>query len=441
MPRLVLTALTLACVAALANAQISIEGARLHQSPEHTRFVLDLSGPPDYELFLLHHPERVVVDIHRARISGVAELGGLPVEETRIVDVRYGTRGSTVRVVLDLERQVRPNSFTLRPVGPYGDRLVVDLHPLEAPVEPIKASRATSARDLRDVVVAIDAGHGGEDPGAIGIEGIVEKKVVFDMAKELAVLFNRTAGYRAVLLRDGDYYVKLRRRIELAKKARADLFVSIHADAFRSPLAKGASVYALSEQGATSETARWLAEKENRSDLIGGVEDVSLVDKDDLLVEVLLDLSMTHTMRQSLDMGKQVIGELDGKVGLHSRKVELANFMVLKSPDIPSILIETGYLSNPNEARRLATRQYQRQMARGMHRGILRFVESSPPPGTLLAWRNANDGDAIRYVIVKGDTLSGIATRFRVSQGTLRQLNGLATDMIRIGQVLLIPPS
>jgi N-acetylmuramoyl-L-alanine amidase len=235
--------------------------------------------------------------------------------------------------------------------------------------------------------------------------------------------------------------VKLRRRIELAKKARADLFVSVHADAFRSPLAKGASVYALSEKGATNETARWLAEKENRSDLIGGVEDVSLVDKDDLLVEVLLDLSMTHTMRQSLDMARRVIGQLDGKVRLHSRKVELANFLVLKSPDIPSVLIETGYLSNPEEARRLATRQYQRQMARGIHRGIMSFMESSPPPGTLLAWRDDNDGRAIRYVIVRGDTLSGIASRFRVSQRMLRQLNGLATDMIRTGQVLLIPPS
>lgn len=439
MQRLILTGVLLVCFSA--QAQISIEAARLHQSPEHTRFVLDLSGPPDYEMFVLHDPERLVVDIHRARLSGAVDLDALRVDQTRIRKIRYGERGGTLRIVMDLERKSRPRSFVLKPVGPHGDRLVVDLHPMEALVAPIKAIVATSARHLRDVVVAIDAGHGGEDPGASGIDGIVEKRVVFLMARELAALFEGTAGYRAVLLRDGDYYVKLRRRIELAKKARADLFVSIHADAFRSPLAKGASVYALSEKGATSETALWLAEKENRSDLIGGVEDVSLVDKDDLLVEVLLDLSMTHTMRQSVDMGRRVIGQLDGKVRLHSRKVELANFMVLKSPDIPSILIETGYLSNPEEARRLATRQYQRQMARGIHRGIMSFMEASPPPGTLLAWRTNNDGRSIRYVIVRGDTLSGIASRFRVSQRTLQQFNGLATDMIRTGQVLLIPPT
>ncbi len=436
MRRLILTGVLLVCFSA--QAQISIEAARLHQSPEHTRFVLDLSGPPDYEMFQLHDPERLVVDIHHARLSGAVDLDALRVDQTRIRKIRYGARGGTLRIVMDLERRSRPRSFVLKPVGPHGDRLVVDLYPMEAP-EPIKATVATSARHLRDVVIAIDAGHGGEDPGATGIEGVVEKQVVFLMARELAALFEGTAGYRAVLLRDGDYYVKLRRRIELAKKARADLFVSIHADAFRSPLAKGASVYALSEKGATSETALWLAEKENRSDLIGGVEDVSLADKDDLLVEVLLDLSMTHTMRQSLDMGRRIIGQLDGKVQLHSRKVELANFMVLKSPDIPSILIETGYLSNPQEARRLATRRYQRQMARGIHRGIMSFMEASPPPGTLLAWRTNNDGRSIRYVIVRGDTLSGIASRFRVSQGTLRQHNGLATDMIRTGQVLLIP--
>lgn len=424
-----------------AAAQLSIEGARLHQSPEHTRFVLDLSGPPDYELFLLHAPERVVLDVHGARLSGAVDLKALRVDETRIAKIRYGEREGTIRIVMDLEGKSRPRSFTLKPVGPYGDRLVVDLHPMEAPAEPIRARVATSARQLRDVTVAIDPGHGGEDPGAVGVEGIREKQVVYDIAKELAALLEGTAGYRPVLLRNGDYYVRLKRRVRLAKAARADLFVSIHADAFSSPLARGASVYALSEKGATSETALWLAQKENRSDLIGGVEDVSLDDKDDLLVEVLLDLSMTHTMRQSLDLGRRIIGDLAGKARLHSNKVELANFRVLKSPDIPSILIETGYISNPGEARRLATRQYQRQMARGIHRGIVSFMASSPPPGTLLAWRRDNDGRGIHYVIVTGDTLSGIAQRFRVSQRNLRQLNGLATDMIRTGQVLLIPPS
>lgn len=440
MQKLILGLGVLICSLAAA-AQVTIEGARLHQSPENTRFVLDLSGPPDYELFLLHDPERVVLDVHRARLSGAVDLDALPVHATRIRGIRSGERNGTTRIVMDLDERSKPKSFTLSPVGPHGDRLVVDLYPMQAPTEPITAASAVSAAKLRDVTVAIDPGHGGEDPGASGPEGIMEKQVVLDMAKELAALFDATPGYRAVLLRDGDYYVKLRHRVELAKAARADLFVSVHADAFRSPLARGASIYALSEQGATSETARYLAEKENRADLIGGVEDVSLNDKDDLLVQVLLDLSMTHTMRESVDLGKRVIHQLDGKVRMHSDRVELANFMVLKSPDIPSILIETGYISNPTEARRLATRQYQRQMARGIHRGIMAFVEASPPPGTLLAWRSNNDGHAIRYVIVKGDTLSQIAQRFRVSQRNLRKLNGLATDMIRTGQVLLIPPS
>jgi N-acetylmuramoyl-L-alanine amidase len=260
--------------------------------------------------------------------------------------------------------------------------------------------------------------------------------VVLAIAKETAALFKREHGFKPVLIRTGDYYVGLKQRRLLAHQKQADLLVSVHADAFTNSKANGSSVYALSQRGASSSFARFLAKRENSADLVGGV---SLSDKDDLLAKVLYDMSQSHTMDASLSVGGRVLRQMDQISRLHSRKVEQASFVVLKSPDIPSILVETGFISNPTEARLLATKQYQRKVARAIHNGITSWFSEHPPADTLLAWEKQGSGQ--QYVISRGDTLSGIAVRFNVSLAALRERNQLSSSAIRVGQKLIIPSS
>lgn len=406
----------------------------MHQAPDHTRVVFDTSGPIDYRLFTLEGPRRVVVDLRQTRVGrGFAPP---PVKGNVIEGVRRAPRArGTYRVVLDVSQAVTPKHFTLRPVPPYGHRLVVDLF-LPEPEGP--APRREEPEGLRDVVVAIDAGHGGDDPGAIARGGAYEKDLVLSIARRLKNRIDRADGFRGVMVRDGDYFVSLRKRIAIAREHRADILVSVHADAFRSPRVRGASVYALSDRGASSETARWLADRENRSDLIGGVGPVSLEDKDEQVRSVLLDLSMDGTLRASLAAGESVVGSLSGVSRMHKRRVEQAGFVVLKSPDVPSILVETGYLSNPEDAKLLATASYQERVARAIADGIRGYLLRNPPPGARIA---TMEGGGMRHVIVRGDTLSEIAERYRVSTAMLRSANGLTGDRIRVGQVLLIPSS
>ena len=261
------------------------------------------------------------------------------------------------------------------------------------------------------------------------------------IAKRLHRLFEAEPGFRATLIREGDYYVALRKRTDIARSSQADVFLSIHADAFKTSKVSGASVYAISQQGATSETARWLAEKENRADLIGGVGSVSLDDKDDLLAGVLLDLSMTASLSFSLEMGRSVLA-LIGRVNkLHKKNVEQAAFAVLKSPDIPSLLIETGYISNPAEARKLGSRSHQNKLANAIFVGVKTSMQANPPAGSYLAWvKQGRGSDAVTHVIERGDTLSQIAFRYRVNFKLLKDFNGLRSDIIHIGQKLKIPP-
>ena len=410
-----------------------LEGIRMHQAPDHTRVVFDTSAPVDYRLFTLERPRRVVVDLRDTR-----PRRGFKTPEAKgdVVDrIRRGRQPrGTHRVVLDVAREVTPKHFTLQPVPPYGHRLVVDLYTPE-PERPTPP-RPQEPEGLRDVVVAVDAGHGGDDPGAIAKGGVYEKTVVLSIARRLGERIDRLDGFRAVMVRSGDYYVSLRNRTAIARRHRADLFVSIHADAFSSPRVRGASVYALSERGASSEMARWLASQENRADLIGGVGPVSLDDKDDQVREVLLDLSMDGTLRASLAVGESVMGALAGVGRMHKRRVEQAGFAVLKSPDVPSILVETGFLSNPEEARLLATKSHQNKVARAIADGIQGYMLRNPPPGTRIA---AVEHQGMRHVIERGDTLSEIAERYRVSTAMLRSVNGLRGDRIRVGQELLIP--
>lgn len=431
-------------------AYADVQSVRLWHAPDHSRLVFDLTSAPEHKIFTLQNPARLVIDIENCKMSD-ALLKDLDTQYGAIKNVRSAVwNKKDLRIVLDLRQDVTPKSFPLKPNDQYGHRLVVDVYDSNPDVpEPEPAPAAATvdadklAQEKRDIIIAIDAGHGGDDPGAIGHRGVREKNVVLAIARELEKLFAAEPGFKPYLVRKGDYYIELRERTRIARKASADLFVSIHADAFSSPKAHGSSVFALSQRGATSETARWLADKENASDLVGGAGGLTLGDKEDVLAGVLLDLSMTASVGASLSIGQEVLNNLDKVAKLHKRRVEQAGFMVLKSPDIPSILVETGFISNPGEATKLATTKYQQQIARSVFTGIKNHFTRVPPPGTYLAALR-NQGRLVssgvrEYTIGPGDTLSSIADQNRVSTATLKQLNGLKNDRIHVGQTLKIP--
>lgn len=365
--------LTIPAKNAFAARKTALTGVRVSQSnTDHTRVVFDLSGHIDHSLFSLEKPNRVVIDL-----KGVRKSAALVSDEhqTKLLQgIRSAVRDNDdLRIVLDLNSKVRPRSFTLQPDKQQGHRLVVDMHATSLSPTPIKTSQQKRNQKKKQFVIAIDPGHGGKDPGAVGRKGTKEKDITLALAKKLKKMIDRTAGYKAVLTRESDKFVVLRKRVEKARKNQADLFVSIHADAFKSPRVEGASVYALSLNGATSEAARWIAEKENASDLIGGI---SLDDKDDLIASVLLDLSQTATIQDSLELGSDVLKHL-GKVGkLNKKSVQQAGFAVLKAPDMPSILIETAFISNPKEERRLRSPKHQHKIAKAILSGIKNHVKS-----------------------------------------------------------------
>ncbi len=412
-------------------APVDFKDVRFWTAPDHTRVVFDINGPVQHNLFIVKNPERVVIDIPGARAK--SSLNTKAVNAGLIDGVRAAMyKPDVLRIVLDLKQGVRPKSFTLKPNGQYGHRLVVDLYNKteKAGKAVVKKTVADMNIQSRDLVIAIDAGHGGEDPGAIGRHGTREKDVVYSIARRLEALIKKEPGMQAVLIRKGDYYIGLRQRINKARKLNADLFISIHADGFRDRRVRGSSVFVLSNRGATSEMARWLAEKENSSDLAGGV---SLDDKDGLLAEVLLDLSQTATIEASLEVADNLLGELKGIGKTHKSSVQQAGFVVLKSPDIPSILVETAFISNPQEEKKLRSKQHQQMLARAMLRGIQDYFSKHPPPGTRMIAR--------QYVVKRGDTLSHIAVQHQVGLNRLRGYNDLRNDRLRIGDTLRIPPS
>jgi len=342
--------------------------------------------------------------------------------------------------VIDVTEPVTASSFPLVPNNVYSNhRLVVDLERIQKArvVAPVK--KADSYEDnKRDIIIAIDAGHGGEDPGAIGHGRTKEKHVVLAIARELERLLKAEPGFTPYMVRTGDYYIGLRERTSKARKANADFFVSIHADAFKYPSANGSSVFMLSDRGATSEAARWLADKENESDLIGGV---SLEDKEDHLAMTLLDLSMTNKRKESMKLGNHILERVGHVSKLHKKQVEEAAFVVLKAPDIPALLVETGFISNPQEARKLADSGYQKKMARAIYSGVTEYFRDHPPHGTLLAAQKGSAPVFSTYVIRSGDTLSEIAVRNGIAIADLRAANGLKNDSLRVGQRIKIPNS
>ncbi len=435
-----------------------IESLDIWRSPDFTRVVIDVSKRPEYSVFVLEDPHRVVIDIRDSRMN--AALQGLDMEGSPVTAVRSGSRNQTdTRIVLDLSSPINPSSYSLPPNAEHGERLIIDLYDAGtqapalapatmsgdqdasvAPVEPVIAESASR----RNIVVAIDAGHGGSDPGAIAKDGhMQEKDIALAISRAVAERIRAMPGFEPVMIRDGDYYVQLQQRPQLARQKRADIFLSIHADSHATSRAEGMTIYALSQSTAEDENIRRVTEKENSSDLLGGNSgDTSLRNVDDDLALTLLDLSMAWSIEQSMAAGSYILNATGNVARLRRDVPQQGNFWVLRSPDIPSLLIETGYLSNPAEARRLASADYQRKLADSIVQGVMNYFYERPPEGTLIAWQKANNqGPDRQYVVTRGDSLSLIAQRHNLSLSQLRSANSLRGDTIQVGQTLSIPGS
>ncbi len=434
MSRLIAFFLLLLPLSALA-APVEIRGARLWIAPDQTQLVIDADAPIEHKIFPVSAPDRLIIDIPEGRVTGKLPLA--EPEDRLVKGVRSGVLANgQLRIVIDLKQGVRAKSFVLEPNERYGHRLVVDMAPKVGGLPAAGSSPATAkpaANGPRDLIVAIDAGHGGEDPGAIGVNGTPEKDITLAIARKLANLINRETGMRAQLVRDGDYYLGLYKRIELGRQFDADLFVSIHADANQQDQdASGSSVFVLSKDGATSTQAKWLADKENNADRIGGV---NAVDKAPELSKLLWEMSKSGTLEFSNLAAQAMLANL-GQVGVvHHGKVQKAGFAVLKAPDMPSMLVETAFITNPEEEKRLNSPDYQAKLAGAMMEGIKEYFANHPPPGT----RWASKGGGRQHVIGKGDTLGRIAKQYAVSVSSLRSLNRLEDGSLRVGQVLIIP--
>jgi N-acetylmuramoyl-L-alanine amidase len=437
-------------LASFAVSAADVEEVRVWRAPDHTRLVFDLSGEVEYKLFTLDNPARVVIDIEGSSLGG--DLSRLDFSESPISGMRSAIRdGDTLRMVIDLVVEVEPRSFTLAPNSEQGDRLVVDLYdespsadaPRNTNIISSNSTGAPRGDERRNIIVAISAGHGGEDPGGIGFDGkLREKDITLKIARALFNQLERIPGYTPIMIRDGDYYVELQRRSEIAREKRADLFVAVHTDWYRTSRANGLTIYALSGDRADRENSRRVAQKENNADQLGGVGgDLNLSSWDDDVALTLVSLQMAWSMEQSLIAGTRVLESLDGITRLRRDKVQQASLEVLKSPDIPSMLIETGYLTNPDEARRLNTSAFQQKLARGIAQGVMNYFYEAPPEGSLVAWQKVNGIVPMPgiYTVKRGDSLSVIAQRYNVSLAELKSLNSLSSNTIHVAQELTIP--
>lgn len=418
--------------AATAQAGTTVENIRIWSENGKTRVVLDLSETAEHNIFTLRGPDRLVIDLKDSRLA--QGLLNMPQGTGSVRSIRSAVRANgQLRVVLDLNEPIRSRSFTAGPNKQYGDRLVVDLQRTGS-LQTVKRA-SESYRPGRDIIVAVDPGHGGHDPGAIGKARTKEKDVALAIARALAARINAEPGMQAILTRNSDVYVDHRKRMDIARRARADLFISIHADAVDDSRPAGTTVYALSLKGASDEAARELAKRENKS--VGGV---SLDDKDDVLASVLLDLSQNAALSASLEVGGDVIAELARIGKVHRRSVQTAGLIVLKAPDMPSILIETGFISNPGEEQRLKSKSHQRRVADAVLAGIRSYFYENAPSDTRIAMDARREPvRQVKHIIARGDTLSEIAQRYKVSTADIRRANKLSNNRIRVGQTLSIP--
>lgn len=408
-----------------------IEGIRVWPAPESTRVVFDLSAKPEFTYFSLSKPQRLVIDFANSKSS--VSLNGLLKDDKRIKVIRTsGTKkdGST-RLVLELADNYQLSVFPLAPAGTYGDRLVLDIYDNDNQAPVVKREPVASQRDI---VIAIVAGHGGEDPGSIGARGTYEKKVTLSIAKKLERLINNRAGLKAVMIRTGDYYVNHNRKIELARKNKADLLISIHADAFTSTQPHGASVLVQSTRRANSEFTRWIANRQKESELLGGAGETIRKTTDKNLAFTLADMKKEHTMGSSYTFAEHVIKQLKKVTKMHKSKPEGLSLAVLKSSDIPSVLIETGFISNPQEERNLTSSTHQQKLARAIYTAVDSYFGNNPPDGSLYASTRLH-----QHKIRRGESLSTIAQRYKVSVTSLKNKNNLRSNVIKIGQVLTIP--
>jgi N-acetylmuramoyl-L-alanine amidase len=449
----------LCCVGSAVSASQRIESVRMNNAPDSTRIVFDLPAQLEHRVDKLANPDRIVLDVHGATLG--FDLAQLDLSNTAIREIRTGQHEGRLRVVLDMHKAKRPRTLMLAPDAPNGWRLVLDLFDdldVDEPVSrPATTANAAPARPAaaptpapvaqtrpsgRQMVIALDPGHGGQDPGAIGPSGTREKDVVLQIARRLATLIDREPGMRAVLVRTGDYYVPLadRRRIA-ADRHRADVFISIHADAFTDARAHGASVFALSHRGATSARAEYLARVANDSDRVAGVfqEERS----NNSLLTVLADMTTSGSLHHSMVLGRMILEELGQVTKLHGdrRQVEQAGFAVLREPGMVSLLLETGFISNRQEERNLRDGNHQERIARAVVKGLHSYFEMHPAPDTWYAERRRHSPvRPATHQIARGETLSSIARRYSITEAELRNHNNLRGDTIRAGQVLKIPP-
>ena len=414
-----------------AAAATNVKDIRLSSHDGYVRLVFDLDKSVDHSIFTLNQPERIVLDLKNTKmVHGMVDRVGA---NSMIRRIRSGVQNNDdLRVVFDLQAEVKPRSFLLGPSAKSGHRLVLDLHNEKAKPEATK--KAVSAKkQLRDVIIAIDAGHGGRDPGATGKKGTKEKTVTLQMAQRLQKKINQQKGMKAVLTRKNDRFMRLRDRIHKARDNHADMMISLHADSFPDPRARGSSIYALSVDGATSETAKLLAEKENAADMLFG--DVNLAVEDEMVKEVLFDLSLTGNIQSSLDIGNEILRQIKSVNRVHKKQVQQAGFAVLKAPNIPSVLLETAFISNPREEKNLKSSAHQKKVANAVSKGVANYFARKAPPGT---WLSAS---ATEYKVRSGDTLGSIAKKYKTSVENLRARNAMYTSNLNAGQVLKIPVS
>ena len=418
-------------VPSIANAANTIDGIRVWPAPENTRIVFDLKATPEYTYFSLKNPQRLVIDFKTTQ--NLVELNTLATEDKRIKRIRTSTpkyKGG-MRLVLELNDNYKLALFPLAPAGQYGNRLVVDLFDQNRINQVVETH---TPNNQRDIIIAVVAGHGGEDPGSIGATGTYEKHVTLNIAKKLSRLINRQSGFKAVMIRTGDYYVNHDRKVELARENGADLLVSIHADAFTSAQPHGASVLVQSTRRADSEFTRWISNRQDESELLGGAGETIKKTKDKNLAITLADMKKEYTMASSYEFAEHVIKQMKKVTRLHKKSPERLSLAVLKSADIPSVLIETGFISNPQEEKRLNNSAHQQKLAKAIFTAVNHYFEQHPPQGSLLAAMSLK-----KHKVSPGESLSVVAQRYNVSVSQLKSFNNLSSNVVRIGQTLKIP--